>query len=236
MAINKSTTSPFVKTMIIILAISFVAGIGFTGVIGLSSCSPNAPLLPNANSGSTGSAADTSATIAAINARFNTVTAARETSLTADPKNYDLLIAQANDYYDWASQVLQTAKQITTDDQQLWTTASTFYARALALKPGDPNVTTDYTISLFYSGDVTKAISEAEALRKADPKFAPVVFNLGIFYENSGLSDAKTKAIGAFQDYLKLEPNGSNAANAKQYITDLQKAGTGTTGSSTTTP
>lgn len=237
MAINKSTTSPFVKTMIIILAVSFVAGIGFTGVIGLSSCTPNAPLLPNGSSVSP-SSSDTTAAIQAIDARFTPIVTAREASITADPKNYDLLVAQANDYYDWASQVLQTAKTVTPANQQTWKAASTYYQRALALKPGDPNVSTDYTIALFYAGDVNQAITVAEQVRKANPTFSPVVFNIGIFYSNSGLPNGASKAIAAFQDYLKMDPNGSNAANAKQYITELQKqAGSSTTtGSATTTP
>lgn len=226
MAIDKSRTSPLMKTMIILLAITFVAGIGFAGVAGLSSCSANAPLLPGGGSVTGPGSTDTTAQIDAINARFTPTVTAREASITANPKDYNLLVAQANDYYDWALQVTQVAKQVTEPAAQIWAGAASYYGRALEVKPGDPNVSTDYAIALFYSGDTTKAIEVAEQTKKDNPTFAPVVFNLGVFYQSKYETDtadaaSKTKAIAAFNEYLKLEPSGANAANAKQSLTTL---------------
>jgi len=230
MAINKSRTSPFMKTMIIILAVSFVLGIGGFAGAGLSSCTASAPLLPGSSSASTAGSTDTSAAISAINLRFTPRLAAREASITADPKNYDLLTAQGDDYYDWASQVSQVTKTITTDSEQLWANAATYYKRALAVKPGDPNVATDCSIALFYGGSADEAITLAEKTRTENPTFSPVVFNLGIFYASAGTTEGNVKATAAFQAYLKMDPNGANAANAKQYITELGSTATTSTG------
>lgn len=228
MAMDKSRTSPLMKTMIVLLAVTFVAGIGFAGVAGLSSCSANAPLLPGGGSVTGTGSTDTTAQINAINARFTPTVTAREASITANPKDYNLLVAQANDYYDWALQVTQVAKQVTPDSTQIWAAAASYYGRALDVKPGDPNVATDYSIALFYSGETNKAIEVAEKTRTDNPTFAPVVYNLGVFYANSTAADSKTKAVAAFNDYLKLEPNGANAANAKQFLKDLGGSATTT--------
>ena len=229
MAMDKSRTSPFVKTMIVILAVSFVLGIGGFAGAGLSSCSANTSLLPGGTStGTPGASADTTAQIQAINLRFTPQLSTREASITADPKNYDLLVAQGNDYYDWASQISSIAKTISPETAALWGNAATFYQRALAVKPGDPNVATDCAIALFYAGKTDDAIKLAEQTRKDNPTFSPVVFNLGIFYENSSAADGKAKAIAAYQDYLKLDPNGANAANAKQFLSQLGASATAT--------
>jgi predicted Zn-dependent protease len=225
MAIDKSRTSPFMKTMIILLAGTFVLGIGFTGLTSLSSCTASAPLLPSSSTST-----ESTASVATINAKYSPAVKTREASITADPKNYTLLVAQANGYYDWASALLQAASTETTADLELWQSSATYYERALKIKPGDTSVTTDYSITLFYSGDVTKAISVGEKLRAANPKFAAIVYNLGVFYANSGTSDANAKAIAAFNAYLKLEPSGTNATNAKQLITQLSSTTTSTTG------
>lgn len=223
------------KTLIIALAGTFVVGIGFTGVVGLNSCTPNAPLLPGGTASTTAST-DTTAQVQAINARLTPPIQAREASITADPKNYELLVAQANAYYDWASQVLTVTKQQTDADVSLWKAAVPYYRRALMVKTSDANVSTDYSIALFYSGDVQQAISVAEQVRKGNPTFAPVVFNLGVFYANSGISADVPKAQEAFQSYLKLDPNGQNAATAKDLLNQLaSSASTTATGSTTTT-
>jgi predicted Zn-dependent protease len=241
MAIDKSRTSPFMKAMILVLVVAFVGGIGFAGLEGLQSCTPNAPLLPNGSS-SAGST-NTTATVAQIDTAAAPGIQARETSITANPKNYALLVAQANAYSDWASAVLQSTQQETTHSIDLAKSAASYYERALAIKPGDPSVTTDYAIALFYTGDATKAITVAEAVRKANPTFAPVLFNLGIFYANSGTSDGLTKATEALNAYLKLDPTGSNAASAKNVLTQIAAAqkslpatGTASNPGTTTTP
>jgi tetratricopeptide (TPR) repeat protein len=213
MAIDKSRTKPWMKAVIIFIAVSFVLSIG--GVAGLSSCSAQNP---NGSTTPTGSTSTTQ-TIDAIGLQYTPVVKAAEASITADPKNYALLVAQAQNYYGWAGQVQQALKGADSgQDAPIWKAASTYYARALAVKPGDPAVMSDYAVSLFYSGDTAGAIAEGEKVRTANPKFAPNIFNLGVFYANSGDT---VKAKAAFEAYLVLEPAGDMAQAAKDNIAAL---------------
>lgn len=215
MAMDKSRTSPIAKALIILLALSFVIGIGGLSVV--SSCSSNAPLLPGQSTASTASSTTTTESVAAINAKWQPQIQARETSLTAEPKNYNLLIAQGQSYFDWAVE-LQQSKNDATAGQEQWRSAVPYYRRALSIKPGDPNVTTDYSVTVYYSGDATQAVSIAETVRRDNPKFSPVLYNLAIFYASSGnTAQAKTD----LEAYLKLDPNGQNATAAKQMLTQL---------------
>jgi Flp pilus assembly protein TadD len=89
------------------------------------------------------------------------------------------------------------------------------------VKPGDPNTETDYAIALFYSGDGAAAISTANAVAKANPKFAPVQFNMGVFYAYSG---DRASAIKAYEQYIKLEPKGELVAEANSRLAELRSA------------
>jgi Flp pilus assembly protein TadD len=213
MAIDKSNTPTWMKVVIVFIAATFVISIGFSG---LSSCSSGA----TTGSSTTNTAStSTSQTIEAIGLQFTPVIQAAETSLTADPKNYDLLLAQATNYYDWAQQV-QTALGTADTGQAtpIWKAGASLYARALAVKPGDKTVMGDYAVVLHYSGDTTAAITEAEKVRALDPTFAPNLFNLGVFYGTTG-DNAKAKA--AFEAYLSVEPTGTLAQSAKDSIASL---------------
>ena len=213
MAIDKSNTPVWMKVVIVFIAATFVISIGFSG---LSSCSTGTP-----SSTSTSNTASTSTTqsVAAIGLQYTPIIQAAETSLTADPKNYDLLLAQATNYYDWGQQV-QTALGTSDTGQAapIWKSAASLYGRALAAKPGDKTVMGDYAVALHYSGDTTAAITQGEKVRVLDPKFAPNLFNLGVFYATSG-DNAKAKA--AFEAYLAVDPTGTLAQSAKDSIASL---------------
>lgn len=219
MSFDKSRTSPLMKILIVALAGTFVVGIGFAGLSGLNSCT-NGPLLPGGTTG-TPASTDTTAVLQAIDLKWAPQIQAREASITADPKNYDLLIAQGQSYFEWALAVAQATEGKTGAEQPLWTSAATYYKRALTVKAGDPNATTDFAITLLYSGETTQAITVGERVRAANPTFSPVLYNLGIFYRTAG--DA-AKAKEAFEAYLKLDPNGSSAAASQQQLTELGSA------------
>jgi len=214
MAIDKSHTSPLMKAIIIFIAATFVLSIGFSG---LSSCGSQTP---TGTTGTSNTASQsTTQSVAAIGLQFTPIIQAAEASLTADPKNYDLLLAQATNYYDWGQQV-QTAlgASASGQDAPIWKSAASLYARALAVKPGDKTVMGDYAVALHYSGDTSAAIVAAEKVRALDPKFAPNLFNLGVFYATTG---DKVKAKAAFEAYLAVEPTGQMAQSAKDNITAL---------------
>jgi tetratricopeptide (TPR) repeat protein len=213
MAIDKSNTPVWMKVVIIFIAATFVISIGFSG---LSSCSSGTT---TGTSTSNTASTSTTQTIAAIALQHTPIIQAAETSLTADPKNYDLLLAQATNYYDWAQQV-QTAvgSSDTSQSAPIWKSAASLYGRALAVKPGDKAVMGDYAVALHYSGETAAAIAEGEKVRALDPKFAPNLFNLGVFYGTAG---DKVKAKAAFEAYLAADPTGTLAQSARDAITSL---------------
>ncbi len=220
MAIDKSRTPMWMKVLIIFVAATFVVGIGFSSMAtACSVASQNGPATAPAST-------STTQTIDTIALQYSPIIKSAEASLTADPKNYDLLVLQAQNYYGWGQSV-RTAlgANNTGQDAQIWKSASTFYARALAVKPGDTTVMGDYAVTLFYSGDAAAAIAEGEKVRTADPKFAPNLFNLGVFYASSG-DNAKGKA--AFEAYLAVAPTGDMAQAAKDNIAALGSATTTT--------
>lgn len=214
MAIDKSNTSPLMKVLIIFLAATFVLGIGFAGVVG--SCSS---ATPTTTTGTPAGSATTTQTVNAIGLQYTPIIQAIEASITVEPKNYDLLVAQAQNYYQWGAKVREAVQTSNPgQDAPIWKSAATYYARALAVKSGDTQVMGDYAVSLFYSGDAPAAITEGEKVRALDAKFGPNLFNLGIFYQNSG---DKVKAKAAYEAYLAVEPAGDMAQAAKDNIAAL---------------
>jgi tetratricopeptide (TPR) repeat protein len=222
-AIDKSRTSPFMKGVIIFFAVLLVLGIGGSSLVPLFEAIFN-PGTQTTTGGTTGST-NTSDTIATIAAKYSDKTKSIDASLATEPTNYELLVTQAQAYHDWAGELMQTTQQTGGSDRPLWLLSLDFYKRALAVKPGDPNVTTDMAIVQFYSGDVTGAIATAESVVKAAPTFAPVHFNMGVFFSVSG---DNARAIKEYEAYIKLEPKGELVSEANTRITELKSGGTTT--------
>ena len=219
MAIDKSSAPPWVKGVIIFVAISFVVTMG-----GLASLS----LTPSGGSGTQNGQASTNAsdTLAAIASTYASRTVGIEAALKADAKNYDMLVAQGQTYQDWAGAILQSNAAESGAATPLLILSVSYYQRALAVKPGDPNVMTDMSIAQFYSGDAEAAIATGEAVVKSDPAFAPVRYNLGIYYAQVGET---AKAIASIEKSLELDPNAGSAAQAKEMLAQLKGASTPTT-------
>ncbi|MDO8914962.1 MAG: hypothetical protein Q7W16_02615 [Coriobacteriia bacterium] len=216
MAIDKSRTSPFVKGVIIFVAITFVLGIAGTAFVPLLEAIFN----PAASTGTSGTGStNASDTVAAISAKYVTTTQNNDNALKTDPKNYNLLVSQAQAYHDWANEIMQSTQQQGGTDRPLWLLAVDFYRKALEVKAGDPNVTTDMAIAQFYSGDIEGAIATGLALEKADAKFAAVRFNMGVFY---GAAGDNASAIAQYEAYIKLDPKGDLVTEANTRIADLK--------------
>ena len=167
--------------------------------------------------------------------------AANDAALQSNPTSYTVLVDQGNAYFDWGidlQQASSTNEALRGADQPLWISAQQYYERATTVKSDDPNVTIDYAIATFYSGDAVKAITIAEKVRKEQPDFAPAWFNLGVFYQAQGRN---ADAYNAYQKALALDPSGNNINGdyAKQQVAAL-KGSTNATGSApssvTTTP
>jgi len=215
MAIDKSRTSPLMKALIIFIAATFVLGIGFSSFVG--SCSSATPTGTTPNT--PGATASTTQTVDAINLQYSPIIQAVEASITVEPKNYDLLVGQAQNYYQWGAKVREAVQTAgTQQDVPIWKAAATYYKRALDVNSDSVEVMGDYAVALFYSGETTAAIEAGEKVRTKDAKFAPNLFNLGIFYQTSG-DTAKAKA--AYEAYLVVEPTGDSAQAAKDNLAGL---------------
>jgi tetratricopeptide (TPR) repeat protein len=215
MAIDKSRSPLWVKVIVILVAISFVlvVGVPFLGTI----LSPTTSTT-GTGTGTTGSASTTD-TLSAISKQFAPQTEAIDKQLATDPKNPELLKAQAEQYYSWAGAIL-TATNSLTEARPMAALAVQYYDRAFAAKPGDSADLTDYAAALFYSGDLARATSTAEGVVAKDAKFAAAWFNLGVFY---GAAGRNADAIKAYQSALAIEPNGPDAAELKSRIAQLQQ-------------
>jgi len=229
MAIDKRRTAGWMKVVIIVVIVAFVL---------LSLATVLSSFSTGGGGGSTPSASqDASATaLAAISTEVKPSIDAAEAQLKTKPKDYALLKALGDQYFDWASRV-QKALPNGGLDTNIWFRSAAYYKQALDVKPGDPSVQTDMSIATFYAGDTSGAIAIVERVMKQSPKFAQAFFNAGIFYESAGQN---AKALAALERSVQLDPKAASAATAQQQITALKAAAgsgssTGTPGSTTTT-
>lgn len=117
------------------------------------------------------------------------------TPITADTSgNYRELVTRANGLYDQGA--AQMPDGIPNEQgAQYFGAAAKVYKAAWAKQPGDPNVGTDWAISIFYSGDVTGAVKQVNVVLAADPRFQPGLFNKGIFLSHmSRITQDKVQA------------------------------------------
>lgn len=221
MALNKSKTSPAVKVGIIILIIAFVSAFMYTGIAGIVTLFQG--------SGTSQTSGTSTDPVAAINDQYSPGVNALKNIAASQPASFTAQVTLANAYFDWAKQLSTPASgqsQITTAAMEAaitqWGAAKTAYEAALKLKANDPGTMVDYSVATFYSGDATAAVATATKVTKSAPTFAAAWLNLGIFYERLGDS---AKAYAAYQQYLKVSPNGSSASFAKQQMASLLKSG-----------
>ncbi len=214
MAINKARTSPLMKTMIVALAGTFVLSIGFAGLSTIPGCSAG-PLLPQPNAGVDNTASTD--TTAALAARYGQQIASIEATLQANPKNYDLLVAQGDAYLSWAIDYVALTKTLP-DTTTTVSSAVSLFKRALAIKATDGPVIGNYALALYYSGDTTAAIAAAVQARTVDPAGIQNIFNLGNYYAQAGDT---VKALEAYKAVLAANPTAEQAAAAQQAISQL---------------
>jgi cytochrome c-type biogenesis protein CcmH/NrfG len=110
-------------------------------------------------------------------------------ALSADPKNYELLVQLGNLYY----------------DKQEYAPAIDYYGRALQVRPNEVNVRTDLGTAYWYSGSPQQAVTEYEKSLQVDPGHAQTLFNMGVVYKD-GLREP-AKAAASWEKLLKLHPD-----------------------------
>ena len=128
-----------------------------------------------------------------------------EATLLADPKNHDAWVALGNDYFD--SHQAQKAVDA--------------YAKALALKPEDPDVLTDQGVMYRHLGQFDKALASFQKANKAQPTHIQSLFNMGIVY--SADLHKPAEAAKAFNKVIALAPTSDQAAQAKQLLSQLKQ-------------
>jgi hypothetical protein len=108
--------------------------------------------------------------------------------------NYRELVTRANGLYDQGAAEMPDGIP-NAQGAEYFGAAAKVYEAAWAKQPGDPNVGTDWAISLFYSGDVNGAVKQVNVVLDADPRFQPGLFNKGIFLSHlSRLTQDKAQA------------------------------------------
>lgn len=221
MAINKKQSSIWVKAVLIFVALAFVV-----------SLLPSLFLGKQGTSGENAPASGTGAILEKIANDHLPAVTSYTSALASDPTSYTALVALGDTYFDWASQLQQAQQSLggaSGHDLPMWFAAAAAYDRALVVQPGDPNVATDMSIALFYSGQTDRAVETITQVQADEPEFAPAFFNGGIFLRGAG---DVAGAIASFERYLKLEPSGPSAPSAQSMLAELKGASTG----ETTTP
>jgi cytochrome c-type biogenesis protein CcmH/NrfG len=126
-----------------------------------------------------------------------------------DPKNVEAWIQLGNDYFD----TRQPQKAIEA------------YARALELRPNNPNVLTDQGVMYREVGQFEKASANFRKANQVDPKHVQSLFNLGVVYFND-LKQPKN-AIETWNKVIQIAPQSEQAAQARTAIEEAKKAGGG---------
>ncbi len=126
--------------------------------------------------------------------------AANQKIVDADPWNLQAWIALGNDYFD-----LQQAQS-----------SVEAYAKALALKPDNPDVLTDQGVMYRQLGAIDKAIADFQKAGRINPRHLQSWFNLGIVYAQDKKDNAA--AAKAWNKVIEIDPSSPQAAQARQFI------------------
>ena len=123
-----------------------------------------------------------------------------------DPKNRQVWVQLGNDYFDTG----QSQKSINA------------YAKALELKPDDPNVLTDQGVMFRQEKQFDRAIANFERAQQIDPKHLQSLYNQGLTYSQD-LKQAD-KAIVAFNKFLEIDSTSPTAQQIKRMIEQLKSS------------
>ena len=140
--------------------------------------------------------------------------------------SYGVLVARANGLYDQGSKAAQSNNaNAQTLSSEYFAAAATVYAAAWRQQPGDPAVGTDYATSLFYSGDVAKAIKQVSKVLAKDPTYQNALYNKGIYVATQARTDKQSgetaqatrlfaEAKRLFDAAVKIDPSSPSGQDA----------------------
>jgi len=121
-----------------------------------------------------------------------------------DPKNLPAWVELGNLYFD--------------SDQPK--EAVEAYSHYLAVKPDNPDVRTDMGIMYRKLGQFDRALEEFRKAAQTDPKHANSRYNIGLVLLHDK-QDMKG-AIKAWEEYLKVDPNGERAQRIRAQIEKMK--------------
>ncbi len=117
-----------------------------------------------------------------------------------DPKNVESRIQLGNMYF----------------DAERYQDAIRWYQDALALKPNDPDVSTDLAICFYYTSQVDKSLAQFEQSLAMSPSHVKTYLNMGVV-KNFGKQDV-AGARAAWQKVLSLAPGTQEAQAAQRFL------------------
>ncbi|MDI3280025.1 MAG: tetratricopeptide repeat protein [Bacillota bacterium] len=133
--------------------------------------------------------------------------AAYRARLAATPQDFQTLVNLGNLHY----------------DRGQYAEAITYYEQALALNPDDVNVLVDTGTAYFYRqpSDPDRALAYYQRALERAPTFPNALYNKGIvLWQGKGDLLAARRA---FEEFLRVQPSGPNAAAARQIIEEIDR-------------
>jgi cytochrome c-type biogenesis protein CcmH/NrfG len=107
-------------------------------------------------------------------------------------------------------------------DSGQWQHAIDYYSRALDVDGTNADVRVDRAIAYHSSGQDDVAKKELLRVTREKPEHKNAWLNLGVVSQQLG---DRAGALTAWEQYLKLDPQGEHAATIRQEIEALKKAG-----------
>jgi len=107
-------------------------------------------------------------------------------------------------------------------DSNQWEKAIDLYSKALQVDPTNADVRVDRAIAYHSIGQNPKAKEEMVRVTKEHPDHRNAWLNLGVV---SGAMGDKATAIRAWEQYLKLDPNGTHAAAIRDELARMKRGG-----------
>lgn len=146
--------------------------------------------------------------------------------------SYDELVARANDLYDQGDGAFQN--QDFEQGGAYFAAAAKVYAAAWAKQATDPGVGTDFAVARFYSGDISGALEQIDAVLKVNPDFQKGWLNKGFFLSHesriSKQAGDKKAADGqlaqakvALTKAVAIDPKSEAGKQADQSLQQLQQ-------------
>ena len=107
-------------------------------------------------------------------------------------------------------------------DSGQWEKAIDYYTRSLAIDPRNADVRVDRAIAYHSSGQNDLAKKELLRVTREKPDHKNAWLNLGVVMRETGDLPG---AVNAWERYLAIDPDGEHAADIRQELANLKKAG-----------